>query len=169
MRRHHLLGEHRAHIQALVQIAAMTEQLLALPERWHQDSWGVDDEGDEILFDHNGQLSAHLAETPRPQRGLCLASAIRLASAAVLGCDAGDIIGAEGEPIFRRYVEAANAAMQPQIHSVTPYLDAVVTWNDDPQRTHGDIRALTRKVTQQAHTENTPRTPRRSGHAATEG
>ena len=141
--------------EQLLEIARRVAETFDTPDRWHKGSWGRDDDGYRLSFDggfhvedENGRrhTPALRMRPPDAQRCFCLAGAIRIHTGAIAGCNPsslGDLI----EQICLVYVNLGKLHRHLQFHDTfEPYLEAVIEWNDQSERTFPEIRSLARAV-----------------------
>ena len=138
-----------------LEIARRVDETFDTAERWHRGSWGRDDDGYPLSFDGgfhvkdqngNRHTPALRMRLPDAQRCFCLAAAIRIHTAAVAGCDPASP-GGHLERICQIYISVGRLHdYRRRRNAIEPYLDALIEWNDRPDRTFREIRALARAV-----------------------
>ena len=141
--------------EQLLEIARRVSDTFDDPRRWHQGSWGRDDDGYPLSFDghfhvedeHGNRHKPALAmRPPDAPRCFCLGAAIRIHTGNVSGLDPSSI-GDLVEQICLVYVDVGKLHRHLRFeNSFEPYLEAVIAWNDRAERTFPEIQALARAV-----------------------
>ncbi len=141
--------------EQLLEIARRVAETLDEPRRWHQGSWGRDDDGYPLSFDGRFHVEdedgrhhkpALRMRPPDAPRCFCLAAAIRIHTGDISGRDPsclGDLV----EQICLVYVNVGKLHRHLRFdNSFEPYLETVIEWNDQTGRTYEEIRELTEAV-----------------------
>ena len=141
--------------EQLLEIARRVADTFNEPKRWHRGSWGRDDDGYRLSFDghfhvedeHGNRHKPALAmRPPDAPRCFCLGAAIRIHTGDISGLDPaslGDLV----EQICLVYVNVGKLHRHLHFHNTLgPFLEAVIEWNDQPERTFPEIRTLAQAV-----------------------
>ena len=141
--------------EQLLEIARRVAETFAEPKRWHQGSWGRDDDGYALSFDGhfhvedqdgNHHTPALRMRPPDAPRCFCLGAAIRIHTGDIADLNPaglGDLV----EQICLVYVNVGNLHQHLQFHNTfEPYLEAVIEWNDQSSRTFHEINSLSQGV-----------------------
>ena len=141
--------------EQLLEIARRVADTFDQPKRWHQGSWGRDDDGYSLSFDghfhvddENGNLHkpALAMRPPDAQRSFCLGAAIRIHTGDVSGLDPASLADLV-EQICLVYVNVGKLHRHLRFeNSFEPYLEAVIAWNDRVGRAFPEIQALAQAV-----------------------
>ena len=138
--------------EQLVEIARRVAETLDESKRWHQGSWGRDDDGYRLSFDGRFHVEdeegrhhkpALAMRPPDAARSFCLGAAIRIHTGDISGRDPsclGDLV----EQVCLVYVNVGKLHRHLRFENTfEPYLEAVIEWNDRTGRSHDEIRVLT--------------------------
>ena len=141
--------------EQLLEIARRVADTFDEPKRWHQGSWGRDDDGYRLSFEGRFHVADEDGRHYKPALGMrppdaarcfCLAAAIRIHTGDVSGLNPaslGDLI----EQICLVYVNVGKLHRHLVFdNSFEPYLGAVIEWNDQPERSFPEIRTLAQAV-----------------------
>ena len=140
-----------------LEIARRVHETFDLPKRWHQGSWGLDDDGDVIEFDggfhvvDNDEVRhppALRVAAPDSPRCFCLGTAIRIHTGQVLGHDPSHS-GQTTETMCEIYTRVGRIETGGRKHDAVdfePHLNGIIGWNDANERSYDDVRDLTGAV-----------------------
>ena len=141
--------------EQLLEIARRVADTFDEPKRWHQGSWGRDDDGYSLSFDGhfhvddengNPHKPALAMRPPDAPRSFCLSAAIRIHTGDVSGLDPASL-GNLVEQICLVYVNVGKLHRHIRYeNSFEPYLEAVIAWNDRVVRAFPEIQALAQAV-----------------------
>ena len=141
--------------EQLLEIARRVADTFNEPKRWHQGSWGRDDDGYSLSFDGhfhvddengNPHKPALAMRPPDASRSFCLGAAIRIHTGDISGLDPSSL-GNLVEQICLVYVDVGKLHRHLRFENTfEPFLEAVIEWNDRAERTFPEIQTLAQAV-----------------------
>ncbi len=141
--------------EQLLEIARRVADTFDQPKRWHQGSWGRDDDGYRLSFDGRFHVEDEDGNRHKPALGMrppdaarcfCLAAAIRIHTGDISGRNAS-ALGNLVEQICLVYVNVGELHRHLQFENTfEPYLAAVIEWNDQTGRSFPEIQTLAQAV-----------------------
>ena len=122
-------------------IAKRVEHHFDAAESWFQNGWGRKFNGMSVILANDKALIPKMKNC----KCLCLTGAVHIAGAELLGCRPADFRGETSESILRHYVIAGNM-VDDTTESDEPYHNAVMRWNDAPDRSFGEVQDIAKHV-----------------------
>ncbi len=118
-------------------LAVLVAAMLDDPQKWSQGGWGVDREGDRIR---------DIERVPERAVCLCVGAALRLAIHRWFEVPMLDT-GRYADELAKDYVAAAGipSPVEPDLPG-EHWLNAIIWWNDEPERTWEEVRAVAQAV-----------------------